>query len=234
MSDDRYEEQAAEDLGHDHNETEGVEVPAPGRNLDVHPELLERRELLDGGGLLYVPGFFDGATADTLFQELREEIPWQNIRIRGVPQRLGTYWIGPIPYAYSGQVRPAAPWLPTVQAIRTAVESLVFRGKDTTYEGVLLNYYQNGDVKLGYHADDEDILVPEAPIASVSLGAPRRFVLRHNRTKAKHELTLDHGSLLVMQGTTQWYWQHAVPPEKNAGPRVNLTFRRLRTQSPTP
>lgn len=196
--------------------------------LPVHLEGLRREDLLDGGELLYVPGFFAAETADDLFKKLRDEVPWEHVRIRGVPQRLGTYWLGPISYAYSGQVRPAASWLPTPSSIRSAIEPVVLRTPDAHFEGVLLNYYQNGDVKLGFHADNEAILLPDAPIASVSLGAPRRFVLRHNRTKAMHELTLDHGSLLVMAGTTQWYWQHAIPPQKGAGPRINLTLRRLR------
>lgn len=230
MTDNGNDDQAGGEGGEEYGQ--GGRVGVGTRALTFHPGLLERRELLDGGEVLYVPGFFAGADADALFGALREEVPWEHVRIRGVPQRLGTYWIAPVPYAYSGQVRPPAPWLPTVQAVRAAVESMVFRGKGPSFEGVLLNYYQNGEVKLGYHADDEDVIVPEAPIASVSFGAPRRFVLRHNRTQAKHELTLGHGSLLVMGGTTQWYWQHAVPPEKNAGPRINLTFRRLRTADP--
>ncbi len=196
--------------------------------LPFHTSGLTRCELRDGGELLHVPRFFDAATADALFTTLRDRTPWEHVRIRGVPQKLATYWIGVVGYRYSGQRRPAAPWLPTPRAIADAVEAFLYGGSGERFEGVLLNHYQSGEVKLGFHADDEPINVPDSPIASVSLGAPRRFVLRHNETGATHEFALAHGSLLIMQGTTQRFWQHAVPPQRGAGPRINLTFRRCR------
>lgn len=205
----------------------------PARRLPFHTEGLVRRELLDGGELLYVPAFFDRETANALFTALRDGIPWEHVRIRGVPQRLATYWIGSVAYEYSRQVRPAAPWLPVPRAIGAAVESVLFGETGETFEGALLNHYQDGETKLGFHADNEPIIVPDSPIASVSLGATRRFVLRHNATGATRELTLGHGSLLVMQGTTQRFWQHAVPPERGVGPRINLTFRRCRPVPPS-
>lgn len=211
-------------------EQDGVPSRSP---LAFRSDQLARQDLRDGGALLYAPAFFDAVTADALFVALRDGIPWEHVRIRGVPQRLGTYWIGAARYAYSGQVRPAAPWLPVPRAISTAVESIVFGDAVQHFEGVLLNHYDHGDVKLGFHADDEPSLVPDSPIASVSLGAPRRFVLKHNATGETHEFTLAHGSLLVMAGTTQRFWKHAVPPMRGAGPRINLTFRRLRSGGAT-
>lgn len=201
---------------------------APPRILPFHPEGLARRALRDGGELLHVAGFFDAATADALLAEIRAGVPWEHARIRGMRQRLATYWIGSVPFTYSRQTRPAAPWLPGPRAIAAAVESFLFDGRER-FEGVLLNRYDEGDVKLGFHADDEPVHVPDSPIAGVSLGAPRRFVLRHDATGETHELTLGHGSLLVMRGTTQRFWKHAVPPQRGAGPRVNLTFRRCQS-----
>ena len=197
--------------------------------LAFRAEEIARRDLRDGGALLYAPAFFDAATADALFAALRDGIPWEHVRIRGVPQKLATYWIGAVPYAYSGQVRPAAPWLPTPRAIAAAVESAVLGDTGKRFEGALLNHYRDGSVKLGFHADDEPILAPDSPIASVSLGAPRRLVLKHDAPGETHELVLAHGSLLVMAGTTQRFWKHAVPPQRGAGPRINLTLRRLRS-----
>jgi alkylated DNA repair dioxygenase AlkB len=98
----------------------------------------------------------------------------------------------------------------------------------------LANLYRDGHDAMGWHADDEPELGPDAPrdvlIASVSLGAPRRFVLRHRRrTTERRELELGEGSLLVMGGTTQHRYQHAVPrTAKPVGPRMNLTFRLIR------
>lgn len=204
-------------------------VPDVAATLPFHTEGLVRHDLQDGGEILYIPSFFDKETADALFVILRDHIPWEHVRIRGVPQRLGTCWIGSVAYEYSRQVRPAAPWRPTPRAIARAVESYLFGKTGDSFEGVLLNYYQDGDTRLGFHADNEPVIVPDSPIASISLGDSRRFVLKHNATGTTHELTLGHGSLLVMQGTTQRFWQHAVPPARGAGPRINLTFRRCRT-----
>jgi len=81
---------------------------------------------------------------------------------------------------------------------------------------------------LGWHSDDESELGEHAAIASVSLGAERRFDLRHKGTKEKISLFLEHGSLLLMRGTTQEHWQHQAPKSlKVAGPRINLTFRKM-------
>jgi len=65
-------------------------------------------------------------------------------------------------------------------------------------------------------------------IASLSLGAPRRFLLRHEKKRGKSvSLVLGHGSLLVMAGATQHHYRHAVPKEDDSGERINLTFRRV-------
>lgn len=196
--------------------------------LRFETERLTRQEIRDGGAIVHAPAFFDAPTADALFATLRDEVPWGHARIRGVTQRLATHWIGERPYAYSGQVRPAAPWLPAARAIAAAVEGFLFGDTEERFEGALLNYYESGAVKLGLHADDESLIVPDSPIASVSLGSQRRFVLRHNATGETLRLALPHGSLLVMTGTTQRFWKHAVPPQRGAGPRINLTLRRCR------
>jgi alkylated DNA repair dioxygenase AlkB len=92
---------------------------------------------------------------------------------------------------------------------------------------VLANLYRDGRDSMGWHSDDEPELGPTPTIASVSLGARRRFVLRHKRKAAPAvELALESGSLLVMSGTTQRFWKHAVPKSATLGEaRINLTFR---------
>jgi alkylated DNA repair dioxygenase AlkB len=97
---------------------------------------------------------------------------------------------------------------------------------------VLVNYYRDGRDAMGEHADDEPELGPatnDIRIASVSLGAPRRFVLRHRRTREVRAFALGEGSLLVMGGTTQQHYRHHVPRTRTpVGPRMNLTFRVIR------
>jgi alkylated DNA repair dioxygenase AlkB len=118
------------------------------------------------------------------------------------------------------------PWTPELQRIRQRVEELTAH----RYNSVLLNLYRDGRDGMGWHADDEPELGREPVIASVSLGATRRFKLRHRRSRiAASALDLAHGDLLLMAGQTQHEYAHAVPKTaRPVGERVNLTFRWIR------
>ena len=94
------------------------------------------------------------------------------------------------------------------------------------FDSVLANLYRDGRDAMGWHADDEPELGPEPVIASVSLGATRRFVLRHRDGAPRLAIHLPAGSLLLMQGATQAHYRHALPrTARPVGPRINLTFR---------
>jgi alkylated DNA repair dioxygenase AlkB len=140
-----------------------------------------------------------------------------------------TKWFGEFAYRYSGVTRPAVPWdeVPhAVQSLQSAVEREVFGTSTGWFNGVLLNYSRSGEDKLGWHADDEQDILRDAPIASVSFGAERRFILKHTHTGVRRAITLAHGSLLVMAGTTQRFWKHCVPVERRIEQgRIHLTFR---------
>lgn len=101
---------------------------------------------------------------------------------------------------------------------------------ETRFNSVLLNLYRDGQDSMGLHSDDEPELGPDPLIASLSLGAGRRFVLRHKTlTGKRHTLRLAHGSLLLMAGRTQHAWKHGLPKTKSvAEARINLTFRWLK------
>jgi len=92
---------------------------------------------------------------------------------------------------------------------------------------MLLNLYRDGQDTMGWHSDDEKSLGENPQIASVSLGASRKFVLREkNNRKNKHSMVLEDGSLLLMLGETQKLWQHSLPRTKvSMNSRINLTFR---------
>jgi alkylated DNA repair dioxygenase AlkB len=94
---------------------------------------------------------------------------------------------------------------------------------------MLANLYRDGRDSVGWHADAEPELGPsrdDIAIASLSLGAARRFVLKHRRTGELRSYELGDGALLVMSGRTQLDWVHALPKTRRpAGPRINLTFR---------
>jgi alkylated DNA repair dioxygenase AlkB len=86
---------------------------------------------------------------------------------------------------------------------------------------------------MGWHSDDEPELGQKPLIASVSLGAERRFLVRPKGGGVSERVILGHGSLLLMTGDSQANWQHSIPKTKrNVGLRINLTFRQI--QSPAP
>lgn len=125
-------------------------------------------------------------------------------------------------YVYSGIRNAPLAWTPAVLELKRAAEAV----SGARFNSVLLNRYRNGNDSMGWHADHEPELGVEPVIASVSLGAARRFDLRHNKTGAVQSFQLTSGSLLVMRGRTQAEWRHRVPKEPSIrGERINLTFR---------
>jgi alkylated DNA repair dioxygenase AlkB len=196
-----------------------------------------RTELAHGGRLLYAPRFLPRPEADELFAELMESLAWEQRDVvvfgRRVAQPRLTCWIADFAYTYSGLTLPPSPWPEPVQRLREQVEEAVFGVSKGQFGGVLANLYRDGRDAMGLHADDEPELLPDAEIASVSLGAERRFVLKlRDASVAPYELRPAHGSLLVMAGTLQRHWRHGVPREARvAAPRINLTFRQYRRLS---
>lgn len=127
-------------------------------------------------------------------------------------------------YSYSGLAHEPLPWTPELQRLRERVE--VAAG--TTFNSVLANLYRDGNDSNGWHADDESELGEQPVIASLSLGAARRFLLRHRASVERVEVVLEAGSLLLMRGKTQQCWKHSVPKQRTVhAPRINLTFRRV-------
>jgi alkylated DNA repair dioxygenase AlkB len=194
-----------------------------------------RTELAHGGRLLYTPGFLSRPEADATFTEIQDTLAWEQRDVvvfgRRVAQPRLTCWIADFEYTYSGLTLPPARWPPPVQRLRRRVEEAVFGESRGQFGGVLANLYRDGQDAMGLHADDEPELLPDAEIASVSLGAERRFVLKpRDASAAPHEIRPAHGSLLVMAGTLQRHWRHGVPREARVTrPRINLTFRQYRT-----
>lgn len=141
-----------------------------------------------------------------------------------------TAWYGDegTDYIYSGLTNTPLPWNKTLLDLKQQVEEL----SDASFNSVLLNYYRDGQDSMGWHQDNEPVLGKKPVIASISLGDPRRFQLRHkiDKSLAKVECDLGNGSVLIMSGQTQKYWQHQVPKTKKiVGERINLTFRKIIT-----
>ena len=177
----------------------------------------------------YYPNFFESNRADEFFEKLKNEIPWQqdNITVFGKthPQPRLTALFGNEgkPYSYSNIVMQPNTWNPLLLFIKNEIEEIC----QENFTTVLLNYYRDGKDSNGWHADNEKELGRNPVIVSVSFGSERSFHLQHNTIKEqKLKINLEHGSLLIMKGTTQHYWKHQIPKTaKEIGPRINLTFR---------
>ncbi|NVJ66595.1 MAG: alpha-ketoglutarate-dependent dioxygenase AlkB [Gammaproteobacteria bacterium] len=176
--------------------------------------------------LLYWPNLFD----DLVFEELMEQIQWQTetIRIAGIERvvpRL-TAWYGDkgADYYYSGVRHKPYAWSLQLLVIKEQLKQLIGH----SFNSALCNLYRNGQDSVAWHSDDEPELGENPLIASVSLGATRRFELKHKTDKLKHKIDLTSGSLLVMQGTMQQHWLHQIPKEPAVQePRINITFRTI-------
>jgi alkylated DNA repair dioxygenase AlkB len=184
---------------------------------------------LQDAEIIYFAHFFDKKEADAIFRQLAKDIPWQqdDIQVFGKihPQPRLTALFGNEgkPYSYSNIKMQPYPWTLLLQKIKSYVESV----SDTNFTTVLLNQYRDGKDSNGWHADNEKELGSNPVIASVSFGAERIFQLKHNSISGlKQNIILEHGSLLLMKGTTQHFWKHQIPKtSKTIGPRINLTFR---------
>ena len=167
------------------------------------------------------------AWADNAREALMTGVSWRTSSFQMFGRRIQSprliAWEGDHAYTYSRVTWPPAPWGATLSTIRDRVEELA----SASFNGVLLNLYRDGRDSMGWHSDDEPELGPQPVIASLSLGASRRFVFRARDNHAhKYSLTLDHDSLLIMSGRTQAHWQHSLPKStKSVEARINLTFR---------
>lgn len=179
--------------------------------------------------IMYYPAFFDKKEADEIYEELINCIPWQQdeITVYGKnhlqPRLTALYGNEGKSYSYSNIKMEPHPWNLLLQKIKLKIESTT----GTTFTTVLLNHYRDGKDSNGWHADNEKELGINPTIASLSFGAERNFQLKHNSNKElRKSIILEHGSLLLMKGSTQHFWKHQIPKTaKPIGPRINLTFR---------
>ena len=190
---------------------------------------------LPSADLCLDPEFLAADIATAAFDEISEEIRWEQHHVRlfgrDVPAPRMSCWIGDSDagYTYSRIRFEPRPWPSSVLRIKRLIEATL----STRFNSVLANRYRDGADCMGWHADDEPELGPQPLIASLSLGGSRRFLLRgRSPSRNRLELPLSHGSLLVMRGDTQTHYQHAVPrTAKLCSPRINLTFRRILTSA---
>ncbi|MEP6906593.1 MAG: alpha-ketoglutarate-dependent dioxygenase AlkB [Pseudoxanthomonas sp.] len=186
---------------------------------------------MPGAELWFLPDWLPEAQADTLFGVLRDVIEWETHRIsmfgREVDSPRLSSWIGDegTAYTYSGARFQPQPWPTALKEVRERLAQEL----DADFNSVLANRYRDGRDYMGWHSDNEKTLGVQPVIASLSLGATRRFVLKHRHDKTrKLTLELPHGSLLVMRGDTQVNYRHALPRTlRPITERINLTFRHI-------
>ena len=184
---------------------------------------------LPNSDIIYYPGFFSTDEASTFFDLFKKEVPWQqdSITLFGKthpqPRLTALYGNNGKSYSYSGITMHPHGFTAELLQIKSKIE-LEAKVLFTT---CLLNYYRDGKDSNGWHADDEKELGKNPVIASISLGAERYFHLRNKENKSiKHKILLEHGSMLLMQGETQHFWQHQIAKTtRKIGERINLTFR---------
>jgi len=183
----------------------------------------------DGEALYYGP-VLSPHSARSYFCTLLDSIAWRNDEVyifgRHYVTKREVAWYGDeaYSYAYSNSTKKALTWTPELLKLKIIVEQLA----ESPFNSCLLNLYHNGNEGMGWHSDDETCLGSNTTIASLSLGAERKFAFRHKSTKHPVSVFLEHGSLLVMAGSTQHNWAHALPKScKVSSPRINLTFRTI-------
>lgn len=189
------------------------------------------RNLLPHDGIVHYYGpILSRAQADRFLERLLSGVEWRNDEVvifgKAVLTKRMVAWYAdrPVTYTYAKVTKVALPWMPELLELKSLVEER----SGEVFNSCLLNLYHDGGEGMGWHSDGERDLKKDAAIGSLSLGAERRFAFKHRKGKQPETCTLEHGSLLVMQGTTQTHWLHRLPPMKGVkGPRVNLTFRSI-------
>lgn len=182
------------------------------------------------GNVEYYGPILDSMECEFYLENFTNSIQWKHDEaiIFGkhyiTPRKVAWYGDQEFEYAYSGITKKALIWTPELLKLKDKVEHL----SQTSYNSCLLNLYHNGNEGMSWHSDGEKTLLENGTIASISLGAERKFSFKHKETKERVDTILQNGSLLLMKGVTQKHWLHRLPPTKKVNsPRINLTFRTI-------
>jgi alkylated DNA repair dioxygenase AlkB len=188
---------------------------------------------LQDGEILFMRNFFTSSEAKNYFELLQNNINWKQEEVKfygktfPVPRKTAWYGYEGFNYSYSGITCFPEIWTNELLEIKKEIEKFI---PYEDFTSVLLNLYNNGNDKMGWHADDEKELGINPTIASVSLGETRRFDIKHKQNPELHyKFELTSGSLLIMRGALQHHWVHQIPAQKKVkDPRINLTFRTIK------
>ena len=200
-------------------------------NQDRTNNLLHKDGTVD-----YFPNVLTHNEANRYFDLLLQKIVWENDEViifgKHIVTKGKVAWYGDSNYlyTYSNTTKQALAWIKELLELKQIVE----KPTKIKFNSCLLNLYHNGNEGIWWHSDDEESLEPNSTIASLSLGAERKFSFKHKQTKQTISLVLEHGSLLIMKDDTQTNWLHSLPKiKKITRPRINLTFRRMSIENPS-
>lgn len=182
------------------------------------------------GTVLYYGCVMPQADANQYFNELYNNIEWRHDEAVVFGKHIITNrkvaWYGnkEYDYTYSNTTKKALPWTTELLKLKKLVEEKT----EATYNSCLLNLYNTGEEAMAWHSDSEKMLQKNGTIASLTLGAERKFAFKHKQTNDTTSILLAHGSLMVMKDETQTHWLHRLPPSVHIKrPRINLTFRTI-------
>ena len=180
----------------------------------------------------YYKNFYDIGSSKIILNNLHSNIKWTNDKVKMygksliLKRRVAWYADSGKSYTYSGLKKDPLPFTSELKTIKAKVE----KKTNVVFNSVLLNDYENGQVGMGWHSDDEKELGKNPTIASLSFGASRDMFFRNknNPNLKVIKILIENGSLLVMKGKTQHFWQHSIPKRlKVKQRRINLTFRTI-------
>ncbi|CAH9051789.1 hypothetical protein PSECIP111951_00474 [Pseudoalteromonas holothuriae] len=179
-------------------------------------------------GFDYYPQVMSLSKSIALYEYLCSRLDWQQPRIQVygkshlIPRKQCFIADTDVAYSYSNKTLDNNPWPAPLLAMRKRLQ----KSYGYSFNALLINWYRDGQDKMGWHSDDEMELGPAPCIVSISLGAARKFKIKHKVTAEQQDILLESGSCLVMNGNSQRYYQHALPVQtKVMGGRINLTFR---------
>jgi alkylated DNA repair dioxygenase AlkB len=156
------------------------------------------------------PGWLSGD--ETLFVALAERVAWEQPVVRMYDREVRTpRLVGRVEL----DVHPVLPALVDLLSDRYGID----------LDQVSAGWYRNGRDSVAWHGDRIARERPHAIVATVSLGEPRRFMIRPKGGGPSRSWSLGRGDLVVMGGSCQRDWEHTVPKTADAGPRMALMFR---------
>ncbi len=176
---------------------------------------LTRVDLGRGSWVDHIPGWVSGA--DALFERVLGGREWEQRSRKMYDQKVR-------------EPRLTAPWSlasgeplepPVLEEIRVVLSERYER----EFDSVGFNLYRDGRDSVAWHGDRIPEEIVDPIVALVSLGEPRRFLLRPKGGNTSRVFMLGHGDLLVTGGRTQRDWDHSVPKAAQAGPRISLAYR---------